>query len=65
MLQPIEQHPAIDIGQPQVERDRIGLDDACELQRLSAGVRDHALEAAAARHLEDRHREPEVILDDE
>ena len=65
VLQPIEQHPAVDVGQPQVERDRVGLDDARELERLRAGVRDDALEAGVARGLEDRHREAEVVLDDE
>ena len=45
VLEPIEQHPAIDVGQPQIERDRIRLDGARELERLRAARRDDALEA--------------------
>jgi hypothetical protein len=65
VLEPIEQHPPIDVGQPEVERDGIRLDRARELERLRAARRDHALEARLPPHLEQRHRERRVVLDHE
>jgi len=45
VLEPIEQHPPIDVGEPEIEGDGIRLDRAGQLEGLRAARRDDALES--------------------
>jgi len=65
VLEAVEQHPAIHVGQPEIERDRVGLDRACELESWLPRRRYDALEAALPRDLQQCLREREVVLDEE
>ena len=64
-LELVEQRPAVDVGQPDVERDRIGDELPRQRQSLGAGPRDQALEAAIAGQAEQNAREGRVVLDDQ
>ena len=65
VLQQVEQHEAVDVGEPEVERDRRRLKLARHRQRARAGGRDHALEARLVRGIEQDRGEGRVVLDDQ
>ena len=66
VLELVEQRPAVDVGKPDVERDRVGDELARERDARRRRVRRHEpLEAAVAREPEQDAREGRVVLDDE
>ena len=64
-LQQVEQHEAVDVGEPEIERDRARLKLARHRQRARAGGRDHALQARLVRGVEQDRREGRIVLDDQ
>ena len=64
-LQQVEQHEAVDVGEAEVERDRVRLELARHRQRARAGGRDHALQARLAGEVEQDRGEGRVVLDDQ
>ncbi len=65
VLEVLEHHPAVDVGQVEVERDGGRLDLAGQPQGIAAALGDDALEAAVARRLEQDGGETRVVLDDQ
>ena len=65
VLQQVEQHEPVDIGEAEVERDRARLELARHGERARAGGRDDALEARLVRGVEQDRREGRVVLDDQ
>ncbi len=61
----VEQDETVDIGQPEIEGDRIGLELAGERERPRARGRDHAFQPRLARHVEQDRGETRVVLDDQ
>ena len=65
VLQPMQDPPAVDIGQEQIERDGGRLELVGKLQRRDALRCDDSLEALFARRVEQESRKREIVLDDE
>ena len=65
VLEQVEQHEAVDVGQAEVERDRARLELARHRQRSGAGGRDDAFQSGLARRIEQDRREGRVVLDDQ
>ena len=65
VLQPVENGPAVDVGQPQVERDGRGLVLARQGERPVGAVGHQALEAAVAGQIQQDLGEVRIVLDDE
>ena len=64
-LQPVEDAPALHVGQEDVERDHRRMELARHRQRAAHPVADQPLEAGQAGRVEQHRREREVVLDDQ
>ena len=65
VLQPMQDAPAVDVGQEQVERDRGRLELVGKLERRDAQRGHDALESPLARRLQQESRKAEIVLDDQ
>src|ERR1700681_576683 len=64
-LELIEQRPSVDVGQADVERDRVRDELARQRHAVGAGGRHQSFEAAVAREAEQDTRERRVVLHDQ
>ena len=65
VLQQVEQHEAVDVGEAEIERDRGRLKLARHRQRPRSRGRNDALEAGLVRGIEQDRRERRIVLDDQ
>ena len=65
VLQEVEKHEAVDVGQPEVERNRRRLQLASHVQCARSSRRHDPLEARLVRGVEQNRREGRIVLDDE
>ena len=65
VLQQVEQHEPVDVGEAEIESDRARLQLAGHRQRARARGRDHALEPGFMRDVEQDRGEGRVVLDDQ
>ena len=64
-LQPVGDVPAVDVGQLEVERDRVGTVRCASLQPSSPAGRHQRVEAALVRQVLQRAREHGIVFDDQ
>ena len=65
VLEPVDDAPAVDIGQADIQGDGVGLELAGHRQRGGAQRGDQPLEALFAGRLEQEPGERQVVLDDQ
>ncbi len=65
VLEPVEQPPAVEVGQPHVERDGVGPELPGGAERVRPPGRDHDLEPVLAAEVGQDLGEGRVVLDHE
>src|SRR5206468_7144966 len=65
VLEQIEQHETVDIGEPKIERDRTRLELARHREGARASGRDDALQRRVMRSVEEDAGKGRIVLDDQ
>ena len=65
VAQKVEQHPAVDVGEPEIEGDGVRHQLSRQCQRTRTGRRQHALQAGGTGKTEQKPAEGGVVLDDQ